>query len=82
MHMHYNDTMINPAEKIIKQIEKQGYEVSGYHDVLDSEKGPVVINATHLDSGETFTVKAAHGDEYHAACELARLIGIDPMPQS
>ena len=73
--------MLSPkAEPLLRQIEAAGYRVHGYHDTINDSRGLVIITATSLSGGETFTGQDPNGDEYAALNQLAGRLGLDTDP--
>ena len=73
--------MLSPkAELLLRAIEAAGYRVRGYHDAINDSRGPLIITATSLSSGETFTAQDANGDEYAALNQLVLRLGLDTDP--
>ncbi len=73
--------MLSPkAEPLLRQIEAAGYRVRGNHDTINDSRGPVIITATSLSGGETFTAQDPNGDEYAALNQLAGQLGLDTDP--
>jgi len=58
-----------PSDAILGQIESLGYRVE-----IARRTGGVTLTAMSLKSGERFIVNEASGDEYTAACTLAKMV--------
>lgn len=77
LHIFIADTT---ARALLKQVEGLGYMVSVHHlpaSLLGTVQAAIEMHAIH-PGGEQFIVKAGEGEEYACACELAKLVGIDP----
>ena len=68
------------AEALLRRIEAAGYRVRGYHDTIDDPRGPVIVTATNLTGGETFTAQDPNGDEAAALNQLAHRLGLETAP--
>ena len=69
--------LFNKVEALLRRIEAAGYRVRGRHDTINESSGPIIITATNLSDGETFTAHDPNGDEYAALNQLARRLGLD-----
>jgi hypothetical protein len=57
------------AATILERIEAMGYDV-----IVETDRGGVTIRAVRPGMPDRFTARDSEGDEYEAACQLAKLV--------
>ena len=57
------------AATILERIEAMGYDL-----VVETDRGGVTIRAVRLGTSDRFVAHNRSGDEYRAACQLAKLV--------
>ncbi len=68
---------MHQSRKALEEIESRGYKVRGWHDDIGSGLSPVIVTATHEETGRIYRIERRDGDEYKALVELAGRIGLD-----
>ena len=64
----YNASMTDAAT-ILERIEAMGYDL-----IVETDRGSVTIRAARPGTPDRFTAHDSGGDEYEAACQLAKLV--------